>query len=357
MPERSRVRWSQLKVGLVALTAMAVLIVLIFLFTSRTGFLQRNVILKTYMPDASGMVPGTLVRLNGITIGELDSLQLTNSPDPNRSVEFDMLVQEKYLPDIPVDSVAGIAAANLLGDKFLNITKGKSPEHVKPGAELRRGQGQDIPELMAESANILQSLQGIVNRVNGMLAGVEAGKGNLGKLLNDEQLYDRLNAIAAEGQALLADVRHGNGTISKLLYDDGLYKDLRAPLQRVDGMLKDLQNGQGTAGKLLKDPALFDDARESLAEIHSLLTDLNAGKGTAGKLLKDDSVYQRLDALVAKFDATIDKIDSGQGTIGQLVVNPQLYQSLNGLTEEMRGLAKDIRTNPKKFLTLRLALF
>ena len=36
-----------------------------------------------------------------------------------------MKVQEKYLPQIPVDSVAGISAANLLGDKFINITKGR----------------------------------------------------------------------------------------------------------------------------------------------------------------------------------------------------------------------------------------
>jgi phospholipid/cholesterol/gamma-HCH transport system substrate-binding protein len=357
MPESSRVRWSQLRIGLVALTAMIILAILIFLFTSRTGLFRRNVTLKTYMEDAAGMVPGTLVRLNGITIGELDALELTNSPDPKRSVEFNMLVQEKYLPDIPVDSVAGVAAANLLGGKFINITKGKSPEHVKPGAELRSLEAQDIPELMAEAAKILDSLQTISNRVDTMLAGVEAGKGNLGKLLNDEQLYDRLNAIAAEGQALLGDVRHGSGTISKLLYDDGLYKDLRAPLQRVDAMLKDLQNGQGTAGKLLKDPALFDEAHESLAEIHSLLADLNAGKGTAGKLLKDDEVYRRLDTLVAEFDATIDKINSGQGKIGQLLVNPQLYESLNSLTGELRGLTKDIRANPKKFLSLRLALF
>ena len=40
-----------------------------------------------------------------------------------------MQVQEKYLRQIPVDSVAGISAANLLGDKFINITKGREPQH------------------------------------------------------------------------------------------------------------------------------------------------------------------------------------------------------------------------------------
>ncbi len=77
------------------------------------------------MADASGMAEGTPVRLNGFTIGTLDTIELTGSADPKRSVEFIMKVQEKFLQQIPVDSVAGISAANLLGDKFINITKGR----------------------------------------------------------------------------------------------------------------------------------------------------------------------------------------------------------------------------------------
>ena len=44
-------------------------------------------------------------------------------------------------------------------------------------------------------------------------------------------------------------------------------------------------------------------------------------------------------------------------TAPQLVVNPQLYDSLNGATREFQSLAKDMRANPKKFLTIRLQLF
>jgi len=357
MADRSKVRWSQLKVGLLALAALAIVAVLIFLLTSSKGLFQRNVILRTYMDDASGMADGTPVRLNGILVGNLDSVRLTNSTDPNRVVEFSMMVQEKYLKDIPVDSVVGISAANLLGDKFLNISKGKSRQHVKEGDELKSLTSQDIPELMAQSANLLQSFQGIVNRVDAMLAGIDQGKGNLGKLLKDEELYNRLNGIAAEGQQLLADVRHGQGTVSKLLYDDTLYNEIRSPLHRIDSMLADLQAGQGSAGKLMKDPALYDEARASLVEIRRVLADVNAGKGTAGKLLKDEKLYNQISTLVSKFDTTIDKINSGQGTVGQLMVNPQLYESLNGATREFQALAKDIRANPKKFLHLKLALF
>jgi phospholipid/cholesterol/gamma-HCH transport system substrate-binding protein len=84
---------------------------------------------------------------------------------------------------------------------------------------------------------------------------------------------------------------------------------------------------------------------------------INSGKGTAGKLLKDEQLHQRLDALLVKMTGTLDRINSGQGTLGQLMVNPQLYESLNGATREFQSLAKDMRANPKKFLTIRLALF
>jgi phospholipid/cholesterol/gamma-HCH transport system substrate-binding protein len=357
MAERGKVRWSQLKVGLVAITAIAITVILIFLLTSKTGLFQHNVPLRTYMDDASGITEGTAVRLNGITIGYLDRLRLSNTTNPKRIVEFDMQVKEEYLSQIPTDSVAGIGAANLLGDKFINITKGMAAQHVKAGDELPSMVAQDIPELMAQSANLLQSFQGIVNRVDRMLAGVEEGKGTIGKFLNDPELYNRTIAIEGEVQKLVTDARTGGGTISKLIYDDSVYQDFRSPIHRIDAILADLQAGQGTAGKFLKDPELFDQARLIAMELKTLLAELNAGKGTAGKLLKDDQLAQRADELMVKLNGTIDKINAGQGTIGQFLVNPQLYNELNGATREFQGLAKDIRANPKKFLRIKLALF
>jgi phospholipid/cholesterol/gamma-HCH transport system substrate-binding protein len=357
MAERSKVRWSQLKVGVLALTAFVIVFVLVFLLTSSKGLFQQNALLLTYMEDASGMANGTPVRLNGILIGFLDQLRLTNSPDPKRAVEFDLMVKKKYLVDIPVDSVATIAAANLLGDKFINITRGQDSRTVQPGAELRSLQGQDIPELMAQSANVLQSFQTIVKRVDGLLAGVEAGKGNIGLLLKDDELYRRLNGIASEGQKLLSDVRTGNGSLSKLIYSDEFYQELRSPIQRIDKILGDLQAGQGSAGKLLHDPVLYDEMNKTVGELRTLLADVNSGKGTLGKLVKNDDLHQRFQELLAKLNTTVDKINTGQGTIGQLMQNPQLYESLTGATHEFQSLARDMRSNPKRFLTIRLTLF
>ena len=115
----------------------------------------------------------------------------------------------------------------------------------------------------------------------------------------------------------------------------------------------------------MPDPVLFDEARQTIANLRRLIDvdmkrlvdDLNAGKGTAGKLLKDEELYKRMNQLVANLSGSIDKLNAGQGTLGQLLVNAQLYESLNGATRETQQLMKDIRSNPKKFLRIKLGLF
>jgi len=355
--DRSKIRWSQLKVGVIAFSAVIILALLIFLLTGSRGIFEHNETIRTYLDDAAGIAESTPVRLNGILVGAVQAVSLSGSKDPKRAVQFEMAIEGKFLKEIPEDSTAEISAANLLGDKFVNITKGRSANPVKPGAEIRSLVGQDIPELMAQSANLLDTLQDISKRADAILADVDAGKGNLGKLLRDEELYNRLDGIALEGQQLLADVRNGKGTLSKLLYDDALYEEVRAPIKRIDAMLADLQQGNGTAGKLLKDPQLYDAAQQTIAEMRRLTQELNAGKGTAGKLLKDEKLYDQLNALAAKLDTTIDHINAGQGTVGQLLINPQLYEAMNGAMREFQSLAKDIRANPKKFLRIKLAIF
>ena len=332
--------------------------VLVFLLTSsKGGLFAHNSLLRTYMDDASGITEGSVVRLNGYTVGYLDKLRLNATRDPKRAVEFDMRVEQKYLADIPIDSVAGIAASNLLGDKFINITKGTASEHVRPGDEIRSAPNQDIPELMAQSASLLTQFQSLLTRVNTILTDVEAGKGNIGKLLKDEELYARLNSAVSETQQILSAVRTGKGTLSRLLNDDTLYENLRAPLDKLNVILTDLQQGRGTAGKLLKDDALFEDLRKTTAQANQLLADLQAGRGTAGKVLKDERLYNNIVQLVAKVDTTVGRLNSGQGTLGQLMVNPQLYESLNGATNELRLLLQQARANPKKFVQLKFSLF
>jgi phospholipid/cholesterol/gamma-HCH transport system substrate-binding protein len=357
MPTQEKKRWAQLKVGLLAVSALALLAFLIFLMTSSKGLFKSTSVIYTYLDDSAAIAEGAPVRLNGITAGKVAGVNLSGLNEPNRIVRITMQVDNEFLPLIPVDSMAGIAAENLLGTKYINIKKGHSQTAVTAGAEIKSIDTREFDEVVQQGYSALTSLDGILKKLDGILTAVQVGQGTIGKLLSDEELYQKLVAIASETQKVIATLNSDQGTLGKLMHDDRLYEDVRGTASRINTLMDDLQGGQGTAGKLLKDPALYDDARSTLGDVRKLLAGIDQGQGTVGKLLKSDDLHNQLQASMGRLDALLDKVNSGQGTIGQLLANPALYESLDGTTRELNGLLRDFRSNPKKFLRIKLAIF
>ncbi|MGB9605953.1 MAG: MlaD family protein [Bryobacteraceae bacterium] len=357
MPTVKRIRWAQLKVGLMAVAAIVILAVLIFLMTGQKALFVREAIIYTYMDDSAALATGAPVRLNGILIGNVSRVELSGAREPNRIVRIVMTIPRDRLKDIPVDSVAAISAENVLGTKYINIKMGTSPRHIQPGGELRSLDVREFEEVVQASYNVISSLNSILKRVDAIISQIELGKGTVGKFLVDEELYRRVVATVDEAQKIVEFINSGQGTLGRLVRDEQLYNQLNASLARLDAILQDVQQGQGTAGKFLRDPSLYNEARATIAQVRRTIEEINGGKGTVGKLLTDDALYRRLDSLVARADQLMERLSTGQGTVGQLLVNPQLYESLNGVTGELRGLIKDIRADPKKYLRIKLALF
>ena len=364
MAIQTKARWARLKAGILAITAMVILAILVFLITGHTNLFQSQAMVYTYMSDAAALASGAPVNLNGILIGKVKRIALSGSKDPQRLVRIEMQIPNDELKSIPVDSVSQISAANVLGTKYINIKSGMSATTVKPGGEIPSAPTGEIQDLVQQGFGVLGSLQDTVKEVNKVVQqvgqivdDVQSGKGSIGKLLVDDTLYNRFLAIVDEVKQLADVLNSDKGTLGKLLYDPQLYNDLRNTVSKVDTVIDDLQQGQGTAGKFLKDPAVYDELHKTLADIHQIVTDLNEGKGTAGKLLKSDELHKELSDSLAKLDLIMDKVNSGQGTIGQLLVNPQLYDNLSGTTREMHLLMQDFRANPKKFLRIKLSIF
>jgi phospholipid/cholesterol/gamma-HCH transport system substrate-binding protein len=357
MAIQSRATWARLKVGILALFAMTILAVLIFLITGNTNLFESQVVIYTHMADAAALTNGAPVNLDGIPIGKVKTIRLSGSKDPMRLVRIDMELPQHDLKDIPNDSIASISSANVLGTKYINIKSGKSTTPVGPDQEIPSVNTGELQDLVQQGFGVMNSLQDTVQRVDKIVGLVENGQGSIGKLLVDETLYNNLLAILAQVKGLADTLNSDKGTIGLLLNNRELYDNVQATLKRVDDIVQQLQAGQGSAGKFLKDPGLYNQLDESAKGIHQLVDDLNAGKGTAGQLLKSEDLSNQLKGTLAKIDSIIDKVNSGQGTIGQLLVNQQLYDNLNGATRQMHLLMQDFRANPKKFLRIKLAIF
>lgn len=357
MASKNKTRWAQLRVGIMAIVAMAILGTLIFLLTSGGSVFRSTVAVYTFMGDSGAMAQGSPVRLNGIVIGNVRHVGLSGDKTPGRAIRMELEVYEDMLKSIPVDSTAFISAENLLGTKFINITIGKAAETLKAGAEVKARQVEGFDEVVASSYDLLTSLKGILQRMDSIISQIEKGEGSIGKFIVDPRFYDELTKTVVEVRQIAQAVGDGKGTVGKLLYDPAMYDQINKTVADLDSVILDVRAGRGTAGKLVADDSLYVEARESIAELKLLLAELNQGKGTMGKLLKDDQLAKDLNSTLTKVNTSIDNLNDGKGTLGQLMVNPQLYESLNGFSTELKEFMKDVRANPKKYLRVKLAIF
>ena len=358
MPSKNRVSLAQLKVGILGIVALACIALIIFLLTGNMKWFQSQVPLHVYTSDAAGLTPGSPVRINGIQAGSVDGVALSGETNPQRIIKIDFDVDGDMLKQIPVDSIASISSDNLLGStKFLQITKGTSKDAVRSGATLKAENTQQFDQLVAQGFSVLDSAQVILTKITSIVSQVESGSGTIGKLLVDQSLYNSLAATVNQVQLLTTTLNSKTGTFGHLINDNALYTQIQAVVDRIDKVMAGLQQGEGTAGALLKDKKVYNDLDKSINQLNTMLTNLNAGKGTAGQLLVSNKIGNDVSRTLGKVDLTLDKVNSGQGTIGQLLVNPALYDAATGTTEELHGLLKDFRANPKKFLSIKLHIF
>lgn len=72
-----------------------------------------------------------------------------------------------------------------------------------------------------------------MDHITSIFAKVDSGEGDLGALVNRTEVYDRLASIADDLSEVSAGLRAGRGTVGKLLVDDQLYVDLQRAVELV----------------------------------------------------------------------------------------------------------------------------
>jgi phospholipid/cholesterol/gamma-HCH transport system substrate-binding protein len=197
MALQNKKRWAQLKVGLLAISALCILAVLVFLMTSSTGLFTKRSDVYTYLDDSAAIANGAPVRLNGITVGKVANVGLSGSSEPNRIVRVTLEVENRFFTSIPVDSQAAIAAENLLGTKYINIKKGQSPIAVQPGAEIKSLDTREFDEVVPQGYSLLTSLRRSITAESSVASNSVASRADVGCT----NIVYRLSAIANAGSS------------------------------------------------------------------------------------------------------------------------------------------------------------
>src|SRR3954452_3346344 len=318
MPKsRKSVGLSELRVGILVFVSIIMLVLLILNASGDINPFAKKLHLRARFNDANGLREGSEVRLAGVRVGKVDKITLLPPSDaPNAPrVEAAMVINSTIdgrpaTERIRTDSTAQQGSPSLLGNEMLlNITPGTAlGQPVSDGTILPSSSSNTVNDFATSGTDLAQRLSKLSDEISVIVRNVKDGKGTVGRLFNDESLYNNLNATIRDTEDLMVQIRSGQGSAGKFVNDPALYNNANAIAANLKQLSDDLRAGKGTAGKLLNDDELYrrinamaDRVNHSIDSIDQMISEVNAGRGTLGKLVKDEQIYNDARAAIARF--------------------------------------------------------
>ena len=346
MPRTRSLAWSELKIGLLTITALVIAAVLVFSLTGSKGFFWQRYTLKTRFPNVAGLAAGSPVRVAGVQVGSVKEILFAGE---QVDVVFD--VNKKVQERITDKSIAFLGSVSLLGSSAVDIVPSTTGTPIPEYGYVAQGRAK------GQFADIAEQASGTIEEVTGLVHDLRQGKGAAGKLLTDDRLYNELQQFVSTAGQVTREIQQGRGTLGKLLKDPKAANSLEASLKNIEDLTRRINSGEGSLGKLLKDDEFSKSLTGATSNLKELTDRINRGEGTAGKLMTDATLFNRLNSVTERFDELVTRLNAGEGTAGQLLKDRQLYENMNGAVGDLRALITEIKKDPKKYLNVKVSIF
>ena len=284
----------------------------------RASLFEKKFPLEVEFADVMGLRKDDNVVLRGMSVGKVKTLRLT-----------DGRVRVLATLDNPVklrtDYKITIISTSILGGRYLEVKEGSLSAPFLPSDVMPQG----VPpfDLMMEAADtihevrkslneggILTNLEATIASIREVSTKISSGEGTIGKLVNDDAVYNEFQAVGKDVRALTTrlqeitdKVARGEGTLGKLMSDDSVYTNIQAMASNLKEVSDRLNQGQGTLGKLMsKDDQLYRDVSDTASSLKNLMAKIERGEGVLGKLATDDSLYTEVKAAVGEVRAAVE---------------------------------------------------
>jgi phospholipid/cholesterol/gamma-HCH transport system substrate-binding protein len=302
-------------VGIFVVASMAALLVMILIVAQQEGLFNEYVTYRTIFKNVSGLKSGSEVHLAGVTVGNV----LTTAINPEGNIVVTFQVLKKYSDRIRDDSRSTIGFMGLLGDKSLDLTSGSlSKAAIPPEGLVTAVEPLDITQLLARAAPSLEDLQKVISNLKALTDDLAEPGSDTKKILSE--VRDTVSKINA-----------GKGTLGKLVNDPGLYRDTADAMAQVRKFVDGLEKGKGLVGTLLNDPAFKDRAVKTMAEMQATFANLNkttADLKVAAARLPD--MAKRLESFLVNLDK------AGKGLPGFVITGETALGDLDTTTKALQ---------------------
>jgi phospholipid/cholesterol/gamma-HCH transport system substrate-binding protein len=272
--------------------------------------------------------PGDRVKIAGVEIGKVDKIGLDET---NNKVRVSMKLRRDVI--VRTDSTATIKFTGLLGQNFVSIDFGSpSSPPAADGAVLASVEQPDLSAMMQKIDNVATGVENLTKSFTGVK--IDDLLGPLTDFIKANK--GPLTATIANFQAISADISAGKGTVGKMINDPALYNslyntatnlqdvgtDIKATIGDARGLLDQAKTGNGTVGKLLNDDKLYREATDAMSNLRQVLEKINQGKGSVGTLVNDKEFYNNAKLTLQKLDKATEGLeDQGPLSVLGLIVN------------------------------------
>jgi phospholipid/cholesterol/gamma-HCH transport system substrate-binding protein len=310
MRRTDRVKWGELKIGLLVAFGLAFLLWASFAGGGSSIFYTKRP-LHTVLNTANGLIKGAPVRLSGVEVGKVGELHLIGKSAAEQ-VFVTLMIEEKAWSYVKSDSRATLGTIGMLGDKYIEVSPGSNdlPE-LKSGDFIEGRVAGDLLSIIDHAPEMVGNLEHLARALGDLATKLEGTDGTLGKLIHSDSLYESLHRASDEAASLVT---------------------------RLDEQL----------------PRLVDRAGTAVDDFSGVARSVTDTSGTVGLLLKDNTVYGELRHLTYRLDSLASGLQAGQGTAGALLKDETVYADLHKTILDVQFLLKDIQENPKKYVTFKV---
>jgi phospholipid/cholesterol/gamma-HCH transport system substrate-binding protein len=332
---------------LLAAGGLLAVLVAIIVGVSGMGLFTHRLTATSYFADAEGLKSGAAVNLNGVMIGTVKTVTITNSPSRKKTpVMVIMKINPKFQDSVRTDSLAGLTNLGALADTTVDIdSEHATGSRMQDGAELTALGTPSVLDLKAGQETV-KKLNDTEARFNTVVDQMTSGKGTIGKIMSDPGLMDKVATNSKAATQIAAKLNGTDSSAGKLLNDHSLTNHLASLGKDMQGVTADYNKRTGGP--------LAENASSAINHANSIIADLNAGKGGAGSLMKNP---KQLTDTMTRANALLNDYSKNPKTGGNFAAGGETSVDLQKLSTEVTTLSTMLRSNPKKFITIQVRLF
>ncbi len=135
-----------------AITTLIIVLAVFLAYNANNGLpFVSTYRVSVLVPDAASLVPGNDVRIGGVQVGTVESVEPEQQADGSLKAKIDLKLESSVEP-LPSDSTVIVRAKSALGLKYLEIDQGTSSKGIPAGTTLplsaARPEPVDIDQLL-----------------------------------------------------------------------------------------------------------------------------------------------------------------------------------------------------------------